>query len=197
MKRASNKARSRSGFTLAETLLTVLILLLVSGIVATGVPVAQNVFNKTIVAANAQVLLSTAVSTLRDELGTAWDVKADGNAITYNSADTGAPARIYLETTTTPAVIKLQEYAPWAAIGTPAEDKKDNKIASEHPLVSEALSTKQKLSLVYTSVTCANGVATFTGLAVYHNGSTTPLAKLDTLNIRVFSVDSAAPSGGT
>ena len=42
MKRKS-KLKSRSGFTLAETLLAILILLLVSSIVAQGIPVARNV----------------------------------------------------------------------------------------------------------------------------------------------------------
>ena len=95
----TRKLNSRGGFTLAETLLAVLILLMVSVIVATGVPVAKNAYEKVVVAANAQVLLSTAVNTLRDELGTAWDVEVveEGETepkIKYFCADTGARAEI-------------------------------------------------------------------------------------------------------
>ena len=56
------KLKGKSGFTLAETLLAVLILLLVSTIVANGIPVARNVYNNVIIGANAQMLLSTAVT---------------------------------------------------------------------------------------------------------------------------------------
>ncbi len=84
------KLRNRAGFTLAETLLTVLILLLVSILLMTGVPTAINAYNRVVLTANAQVLLSTAVDELRDEIGTAWDVTVSEKAISYYSGDTGA-----------------------------------------------------------------------------------------------------------
>lgn len=94
-----NRAKRRAGFTLAETLLAVLILLLVSGIVATGVPVAKNVYDKVVLAANAQVMLTTAVTSLRDELGTAWKlhvVNEDPFYITYYKANLGNLSRLSL-----------------------------------------------------------------------------------------------------
>jgi len=96
--RTRKKLNSNRGFTLAETLLAVLILLLVSTIVATGMPAAKNAYEKIIVAANAQVLLSTSATALRDELGTAWDVKVedDKKTVTYNSSDTGGKSKIFL-----------------------------------------------------------------------------------------------------
>ena len=54
-----NKLKRKSGFTLAETLLAVLILLPVSGIVETGIHVARNIYQKVVIGANAQALLST------------------------------------------------------------------------------------------------------------------------------------------
>ena len=103
--RAKEKLRSQRGFTLAETLLAVLILLLVSVIVATGMPAAKNAYEKVVVASNAQALLSTAATSLRNELGTAWNVIIDDNAaktnagtagssVTYNSANTGGLSKI-------------------------------------------------------------------------------------------------------
>ena len=86
--RAKNRIRNRKGFTLAETLLAVLILLLVSSIVAAGVPAARQAYEKVVLASNAELMLSTAVATLRDELGTAWDVQQVTGGVTYFSADT-------------------------------------------------------------------------------------------------------------
>ena len=61
MKR-KRKLRSNKGFTLAETLLAVLILLLVSTIVATGIPAARNAYEKVVEASNAQAVLATAAT---------------------------------------------------------------------------------------------------------------------------------------
>ena len=55
------------GFTLAETLLAVLILLMVSSIVAAGIPSARRAYEKVVLASNAEVLLSTTITTLRHE----------------------------------------------------------------------------------------------------------------------------------
>jgi type II secretory pathway pseudopilin PulG len=83
------KKNSR-GFSLAETLICILILLMVSAIVGAAIPTASNVFVKTVDAANAQVVLSTAMTALRDELGTATQVKkeADGSLV-YKSSTFG------------------------------------------------------------------------------------------------------------
>ncbi len=97
--RLVNRIKNRKGFSLAETLLAILILLLVSTIVATGVPVARDAYEKVVLSANAQTMLASAVSALREELGTAWDVKCDpenANAIVYYSASTGARTRLCL-----------------------------------------------------------------------------------------------------
>jgi len=84
------KKNSR-GFSLAETLICILILLMVSAIVGAAIPTASNVFAKTVDAANAQVVLSTAMTALRDELGTATQVKYDSTegALIYKSSNFG------------------------------------------------------------------------------------------------------------
>lgn len=107
---ATKKLKSRAGFTLAETLLAVTILLLVSTIVATGMPAAKDAYEKVVLASNAEVLLSTAVSTLRDELGTAWKVEklADNSGVSYFSADTGYRTKLYKDTN---GKICLEEYS--------------------------------------------------------------------------------------
>ena len=107
------KIKTQSGFTLAETLLAVLILLLVSGIVVTGLPVVRNVYEKVVLGANAQVMLSTAITALKSELGTAWDVEcAKDHSITYYSAKTGNRSQISIKDSKTgmPMPIRLMEY---------------------------------------------------------------------------------------
>ncbi len=93
------KIKSRSGFSLAETLVAIIILLLVSAIVAEGIPVAKNAYEKVVYAANAKVMLSTAITALRNEFATAQRIAPldeDTTSITYYSADRGADSRIYV-----------------------------------------------------------------------------------------------------
>ncbi len=89
-----------SGFSLAETLIAILILLMVSAIVAGALPAAANAYQKTVDAANAQLLLSTTMTVLRDELGTATDVSVNSTTtINYKSGNTGNQSLIEVETT--------------------------------------------------------------------------------------------------
>ena len=83
----TRKLKEKVGFTLSETLITVLILLMVSAIVAGGVPAAANAYFKVIDAANAQLLLSETVMKLRSELAVAADVE---EANTTGSAGGGS-----------------------------------------------------------------------------------------------------------
>ena len=66
MTTAFRKLNQQNGFSLAEMLVAILILLMVSSVVAGGVPAASNAYSKAVDAANAQVLLSTAATALRD-----------------------------------------------------------------------------------------------------------------------------------
>ena len=61
MREAIKRKLHTQGFTLAETLLAVLILLLVGVIMTTGIPAAKNAYEKVVVASNAEVLLSTTI----------------------------------------------------------------------------------------------------------------------------------------
>ena len=80
--------RDRRGFTLAETLLALLILLLATAVTATGLPVAIRAYHDVVDAANAEVLLSTTMTALRDELGSAegFALNADDSLDWYKSA---------------------------------------------------------------------------------------------------------------
>lgn len=83
--RTENTCRRKAGFTIAEMLIAVLILLMVSAVLAAGVPVAVNAYNKVIDAANAQLLLSTTVTRMEEELSTAVEVWTEESKLTSYS----------------------------------------------------------------------------------------------------------------
>lgn len=178
------RLKSRHGFTLAETMLAVLILALVGVILATGVPVALNAYEKIVLTANAQAFLSTTVNALRDELGTAWGVQTDdtGTVITYYSADTGARSRIYLATDS-PAEIMLQENAAISELGIP-----DNADAARALVSDKATAGLSRLYATYESVAYdrTSSTVTFTNLMI-GTKSAPSLTKVGNLKIRVFS----------
>ena len=163
MKLVLNKFKNKNGFTLAETLITVLILLMVSGIVAGGVPAAANAYIKAVDAANAHVLLSTTVNALRDEFSTAWDVSQnDSGAIMYYSSDTGSQSLITVEN----GVIMLQEYVKDELLA-------DAKTVAARPIVSEATTIHGKLSVICSGITYekTKSLVTVTGLQVNKKSS--------------------------
>lgn len=150
------KLRSSKGFSLAETLLAVLILLLVSVIVANGVPAARNAYEKVIVASNAQALLSTTANALRDELGTAWDVKKESKtSVSYYSTNTGSRSVISLNEE---GEIMINEYVDTdlLAIGG-TEGLRSRKLVSDATVTSD-------LAVTYESLDVKEDSVTFTGL---------------------------------
>lgn len=62
---AKMKKRKNSGFSLAEVLVAILIMAMVTTVVAGSIPSAINAYRKVTKAANAQLLMSTTVNTLR------------------------------------------------------------------------------------------------------------------------------------
>ena len=183
-KRSKKKLHNSSGFTLAETLLAVLILLMVSSIVAAGIPSAKNAYEKVVLASNAEVLLSTTITTLRNELGTAQDVKAAkpgdsaDTTITYYNPTRGASSKLYVASGgENDKEIMFQRY--FSADGL----INDYDAA---PLVSSKTAT-QDLYVTYTSVTYDKGIVTFSGLSVNRTSGTEGLASRDELSIRVIS----------
>ena len=175
LRKLRNKWMGRSGFTLAETLMTVLILLMVTAVIAGGVPAAVKAYDKVIIGANAQVLLSTATTRLREELGAASKVSvsaAGGEAvetvIDYTSAD-GSRSRIYLvNEATTKRGINLWQYRD-------IYTKDDAETKYGHLLVSQAASNRDRLNsskslyILYDSVSFTGGVVTFTNLRVMND----------------------------
>lgn len=182
----SKKFKSRLGFSLGETLLAVLILLMVSTIMTAGIPAARNAYEKVVLTSNAEVLLSTTITTLRNELGTAQDVKKPANktgeilnsVITYYNPTRGASSKLYVaDGGENDKKIMFQRYY--------SEDGLSMDYAAT-PLVSPKTST-QDLYVTYGSVSYNNGIVTFSDLKVNRASGPEGLASRDALSIRVIS----------
>lgn len=174
-----------AGFTLAETLICVLILLMVSAIVGAAIPTAANVYTRTVDAANAQVLISTAITVLRDELGTASDVDTDGVVITYNNGETG-PSIIKMGTDDAGTTIWIYYGYQGEAYEADANKADTSKYTGYRKVVSDKAATDGMI-LKYTSVTDKEGVVTVTGLTVSKkdsNGVENTLAGPQTVVVR-------------
>ena len=177
------RIKSKSGFTMTELLMALLILLMVTAIVAAGIPVAANAYDKVVTGANAQVLLSTAMTCLRDELGTAKEIN--------NQAGTTTAAIEYISSNGSKSVlsvdsekgIMLKEYAD---IYTPGASDPADKYT--HTLVSDSAANKNLVvkygTAVYDEV---NSVVKFTNIAVYKKIGGDPIVKIDNYSVKVFT----------
>ncbi len=166
------KLNSKKGFTIAELLVAILILLMVSSIVASGIPVARDAYEKVVLTSNAEILMSTAISALRNELGTAKDIETSGTEISYYNSARGTTSKISAGSSD----IMIQRY--FSAEGL-------SKGSPQVELISSEDSTKD-LHVKYAGVTYdkTKGVIKFTDLTV--NRKNTSLLKRD-VSIRVIS----------
>ncbi len=182
MKNGIKKLEKNAGFTLAETLMTVLILLMVSSVVAGGIPSAVTAYSKAVDAANAQVLISTTVNALRSELTTAKDVhlSLDGKEVIYISPDTGSKTKLFQDPD---GVIMVQDFlqydesGPQTQNGTPVQARK---------LVSDKTVT-ESLQVSYSAVNWNEDdkeVLQFDNITVKKGD--TEIVKIDNLYIRPF-----------
>nr|WP_297706953.1 prepilin-type N-terminal cleavage/methylation domain-containing protein [uncultured Butyrivibrio sp.] len=172
------KLHSKAGFSLTELLATVIILLLVSSIVATGIPVARDAYEKVVIASNAEILLSSTITTLRNELGTAKDVEISSNEITYYNPSRSALAKIYVDSGT-----KDIMFVRYLSDGS---GQWYNEGTAPTLLMSTKTATKE-LYITYTSVTYSDGVVTFDNLSAKKESDQTELAKREHVSIRVIA----------
>ena len=187
--RLIRKTQTGNGFTLAETLLAVLILLLVSTVVATGIPAAKSAYEKVVLASNAEVLLSTTISTLRNELGTAKDIDTEQNqvgavthtTITYYNSNRGTASRLYVKSDG----IWFQRY-----YFDNSEYVMDASVVPEAEKLIPPTSATSKLYVTYSGVSESNGIITIDKLTVKHGDGSeddTVLTKREHLSIRSLS----------
>ena len=96
IRRGRSKLRNTNGFTLSETLMTVVLIGLVTMAILGGIIAARNVYQRISLRADAQTLLATTVSALTEDLSsvTSCDVESSGQA--QNSGKENAPTALTL-----------------------------------------------------------------------------------------------------
>lgn len=87
--KASRIIRKKTGFSLIETVVSLLIIVLMSGMMVTGIRLAVKVYTTVVDKANAQVLLTTTETILRNELSSARNIKEETDGISYQNNVTG------------------------------------------------------------------------------------------------------------
>lgn len=179
MKSGMKKLKTNAGFTLAETLITVLILMMVTSVVAGGIPSAVTAYSKAVDAANAQVLISTTVNALRSELTTAKDVHLSEEGVIYISPDTGSKTKLYQ----TSDGIMVQDFLKYDETGPQTQGEKE---VEARKLVSDKTIT-DTLQVSYSSVSwnaADSEVLQFNGLTVMKGN--TEIVTIDNLYICPF-----------
>lgn len=206
----SERLRDSRGFTLAEALIATLIMLLVTVIVATGIPAASRAYDRVVMASNAEVLLSTTMSELRNELTLAKDIDiqdADGDyvvgtngvksgaGIIYYNPQTGTKSRItcngrdimYERYVADDLIIKESELESGSDAAKAYKDSKDKPVR----FMSEAVSDRDKeLHVQFTGVSYDEntGVVKFSGLSVTRKDGDTKLTEReDGYSIRIIT----------
>ena len=166
-----NQKRNRGGFTLAETLIAVLILTMVAGIVAGGIPAARNALDKAVDTSHSQLLLSTTMTSLRNELATASSITCASETVNEDGSVAEDPAarKIISYVDSSGAVCTLQSEDD--GIYVEKEASPDISSGVNHPriphrlLVSEQAATKN-LYAAFTSASYSNGIVKIEGLKV-------------------------------
>jgi prepilin-type N-terminal cleavage/methylation domain-containing protein len=175
--RLKKRLREERGFTLVELLVSTIVLLLATSIVATGIPVARNAIMRLVDTANARTLLSTTTTVLREQLGFANSItpSADSKSVTFIDGRTGGKSKIYLTEENGYTDIYIQEFS----------DAKEEIRPAPRILVTTPR-TGAKMHIAFESVaTDANRkVATIKKLRVIKEGETEELVKLDALSVR-------------
>lgn len=155
--------RGVAGFTLTEMLVTILIMVLASTLLATGVPVAVDTYQKTVNSANAQVALSTTLTVLRSEYGTSTQITLVDGKVYYRTEE-GIWATIRNPVDENEARGLVKEYVDAGDSDEPVPSKS----LGVYPLMPDAtlMGARVQLYLGCESITAAGGVVTVEDVAV-------------------------------
>ena len=163
------KLKNKKGFSLTEVLVAVLIMAMVTGVVAAGMPSAIDAYHNIVNMANAQLLLTTTTNALRNELDLARDIKVSGNKIEFRSTN-GTMSRIEF---TDGESVRLYEYIGYASevLNTTAEVSELTSEGFSRPLVSEA-TAPDSMYIKVDSISSDGSAITFTNMSVCNEAGT-------------------------
>ena len=179
------RCKDRRGFTIGEMMMAVLILVIITGLVAGGLPLAGRVYKQVVDSANAQLLLGSTMTLLRNELETAKSVPTPSgtNQIQYTSTSTGYTTIFWTAENADDA-----DDGIWIAPYQQEQVNGEGNVSYtgtnyERPLVSRA-GANLNLHTEFSSWTYANGVFTIKGLVVKRGDTVLAGQTGDTLYIR-------------
>lgn len=163
MKKRCRKLNNK-GFTLIELLVVIFIISILTALMAGIMPRAMDAYFNTVDKSNAQVLLSTGIEKLRDEMGTASEIKIENNKITYKDGSTGNKSYIRLDTGT--GIIYLNEDVANSTNERPIVEYQKTKDMS-----GTLIKATGRISLTCSAFSSsmydkANGIITFYGVKV-------------------------------
>ena len=141
------KLLNKKGFSLAEMLIAITILLLATGIVTSGIPTAINAYHKVTDFANAQIMLTTTATSLRDELDLAREIEIDDDKSISYVDNNGYICKIYQDEN-----------------GIEVTKNSNNKTFTQL-LVSNSAASKS-FYVTYDDVTYEDDVITFKGIRI-------------------------------
>lgn len=95
MRYLKEKWKSSGGYSLAETLVAVLILLLVSAGLATGMTLASRQYRRSILSSESKILASTLNAVIENELANTPEKKVDGGSVYFYSPNYGGENRTF------------------------------------------------------------------------------------------------------
>ena len=173
-----SKLTEHRGFSLSELLVTVVIVSLLSIMIATGVRASLNSYKKVTDEANAEVLLSTCASMLRNELSTAVEITAEDNCIVFRQSGSGCKVSlrsISMDGAGGPVQICL------GSVGVNPETGSES-ITSERPFISQVTGT-EGLFVSFDEISYTDECVTIKGLAVRKKDSDRKLSELPVLVI--------------
>lgn len=175
------------GFTMIEMVVVVVIMVLVSCMMATGIPAAVRSMNKAVEASHAQVLLSTAMTALRDELSTAKDIKGVSGTSVEEKPDAfkNAESITFTDGDSIPTAFKFVKnktsVTPATNPGSDDGDAPSDNISSKPGatliktlpsgdnytrLLVSAKAATSDLYVAYDSISYEDGIVTISGLEV-------------------------------
>lgn len=168
--------RLKEGFTLAETLIAILILLMVSGLMAQGIPMAFNAYKKVSLAANANVLLSTTITELRDRLAYSKEIEVTNKDV-YFTSNNGREYKLSYSS---------EKGGLYVEDVTPNDTHKDSRL-----LVSNEAAAKELYVTYNEAVLESNDYITFKGIEVHKKGSTAEsdgFANIESYSIKLLNL---------
>ena len=161
--------KNTAGFSLSEVLVSVLIMSMVSILLVSGMRLVNGTYRKSVDKANAETLLSTTVTELRNKIAFADAVYVNDDSIGYRSSK-----GVSYEICNSDEGITLLTYG-----GTSS---------SSRALVSDEAAADLLSSFSGAAVNSTDGTLTIKNLQVRRIGDTSPLSSIDELVIRVQGV---------